>query len=928
MQRRLSRYLLVLGFFIAVAVYLWMGAFVAYPGASSHFLASTLFPAMEETFQYPLDALVFHCLAQWVSPERYLFAVQLCCALCCGFTVALLLSCAQVTVDTAVFDSNENSEQERLRARIDRTRIKRYVTLFSIPLAVTLFPLWVMGTRPLEGMVSMMVAMVVLWVAIILRRRYAGILEYSGQLKWYDFTLVGVGYFWLTFLLALAPSLLIALVLPFLLMNRIFIEVHFRNRLTAVFCALGGLIFGLMAGLSVYAGFKEIFLHSATSSSVTLWSQHMRTGILGIMANLQTLEGACAVLLYALGGAVFLETFPHAFYKAFSPLAGQFSILAMCVLPFIGWPGEYWDGLTEMDPLSALALIFVFLNVILMVASWARNWLDVHAHWSYRKTRVGALSILAAPLLALAGYNTYHFINEANGSLAQSTMRTCHSTFSETLPPHEITWVTPTLQSENLLVMRHSEGRTIQPLLQSSIDFTSILLNGKTWDVAIQEDPLLEEMAALGDKSLIQYLTYSDWSKSISIGDLFAHQGDALAKLAETLTGDPFISTYAGKKMHDHLNEMAAIELATSAAPLVPSEEALAILRRAARIHPENDGVAITIEAMRGKGLPVKHEEYLRARAVYETKTWLEAPTMEQAHAFESVYGPVVTNGFEIAHRVQHLLSGVDVRACVESFIQLYRETPQRLSLDERLFALVHLSEADALPLLEREGTTKEEIVCYLLDNLRTPAAIACYEKHREAFEYEDRPSSAMDQRERSYVTHFYGKNASFSLDYLSRNIKSFYARDGIFSYGLYYVEYLIRKGLVEEAYNFITDFSVRPLLNRQPLFKFYLSRLILKSWIEKSPQKAFEETQLWLQSDPLQPYLWTLHLSNPVLTSAQQLEIARECLAHYPKHPAATTVFAEYLQRTYGDTMVARYLDSVNKATQYDKECAPHAHR
>lgn len=928
MQRYLSRCLLFVGFLVAVSVYLLTGAFVPYPGASSSFLAATLFPTMGETFAYPLDALCFHWIAQWVPATSYFFWVQFFCALCCGLGVALMLSFAQITVDTANFDSNENNERERLRAQVDRTRIKRYITLFSIPLAVTIFPFWVMGTRPLEGCISMLLAMASLWFGLNLRRRYAVLLEYARQLQVRDFVFIGICFYLMALLLALAPSLALATILPFLFSSRVFVVVHFRNRVPAALCALGGIFLALLSALLLYGVYCKVFFPLVTQSSIALWATHVQSGIMDIIAHMQQLEGACVTILYALGAAIFFESFPRAFYKAFTPVIGQFSILIMCALPFIGWPTEYWSGLTEMDPFSGLAFIFIFLNVMVMVASWARNWLDVHAHWTYRKTRLGALAIIALPLLPLATYNTIYFAKEARADLAQPAMETSYEILSSVLPKHEVTWVTPAMKGENILLARYVDNLTIHPLLQSTITLDAILLDGMSSAQALAADPLLKETYTLGNAAFVQYLMHSEWADKLLIGDLFNQQTETLIRLVDAVKEQAFSSTYCGQRWIQQLRSLVALQSVREAIAMPPSEEMLEKLRQAVRLDPENQAAPLSIEYLRTKGLVVTQEEFLRSRAISELNTWLLAPNVAQAERFEASYGPVLTAGFNVVHRLRHLLSGVDVTACLDSMKHLYRETPEELSLDERLFVLVHLSPEEALPLLDRASTTKDEIVCYLLDHLHTPESIALYEKNRDRFEYKDRPSSALDQRSVSYVTQFYGKNVTFSVDYLSRNIKSFYSRDGEFSYGLYYVKYLISRGAIEEAYSFITDFYVRPKLEKQPLFKLYLSRLVLKAWIEADPQKAFETTQLWLSSDPLQPLLWTLHLQNPAMNDAQRLNAAQSCLSYYPQHPVATRLFADHLQQTYGEEIANRYLATVELANQRDKRTAPHAHR
>jgi hypothetical protein len=57
----------------------------------------------------------------------------------------------------------------------------------------------------------------------------------------------------MTLLLALAPSLALAVILPFIFTSRVFVIVHFRNRVPAALCALGAILLALIAALLLYS---------------------------------------------------------------------------------------------------------------------------------------------------------------------------------------------------------------------------------------------------------------------------------------------------------------------------------------------------------------------------------------------------------------------------------------------------------------------------------------------------------------------------------------------------------------------------------------------------------------------------------------------------------------------------------------------------
>lgn len=929
MKRFLNTFFLSLCVVVAFVLFYLTRATIAMPGASSKFLASTLFPgAFAHQPTYLLDAVVFHGLGKICSESAFLTGVSIFTAMVGALLVLLILRSLQTMVQMAICDSIENTPEERAQARADRTLIKRFSTCFFAPLAMLAFPLWVMATRPIDGQLTLLVTTLIFWLSLVLRRSYAEALEQNLQLSSGVNVILGINFFLMAFVLLLSPSLLVVLLLPFALSSRVFILVSFENRMTQLLWAFMGLALGAFAALFFFAlGWYPIFCTTASTSWGVLWATHFQSGLKALPTIIQSFEAIAGWVFYLLNVALFLGSFPRAFYKAFTPVIGQFCILASWVFVFAGWPSPFWMSMIEPNPVASFGMILLVLNTALLVASWLRNWLDVNIHRStYVKYRWMTLMI-AFPSLFLLGGACYFFTPDAACHHANDALREAWTAVDQALPQHSQVWLNPANNCEELIVQRYVDGKALVPITAPTQQLKTLTINGKTWETLVKEDVLLAPLAAIGDAPLIAYLQHSTWGEHIFVGDPYRFHQDAIITIANTLSATPFAQTALGQRTLQSFSSLTARQLA-NAALTQPPHQALATYRKALQYDPENKGLILSIANFAADGFDVTEEEIARATTVYNEFPHLENPSLKEREAFEERYGFVRSHAFDSAHRSAHFTAGIEIEGCIENLIYLYQTSPTSLSLHERLYALLYMSEADALKVLQRDvpmGAESEkyfrELECFLLLHMQTPQSLALYEQHRRRFE-------TTSLRGGSYIKKLYDIRVNTpSFDLRSKEIVTFYHRDKVIAYAIYYVNYLLANNRLDEATDFLTAFDVHEALSKQPLFNQYLSRRLVEAWTPQDPEKAKQLLASWLFSNPQQPILWTLYLQR-LVDSPRYDQAVQDCLSHYPLHPLATQAFAAKCTQTYGEDVAQRYLDTVQKAQQIDARNAPHAHR
>lgn len=932
MKRYLNTFFLSLCVFVAFVIFYITSATTAIPGTSAQFLTSVLHPGVFEYLpQYPLDAVLYHHTTHIFPCENILLGVRIVAALIGSLIVLLILRSLQTVITMAVCDTIENTDEEREQVCVDRTLVKRLSTCVFAPLAMVGFPLWVMATRPMDGHATVLLVTLLFWLSLVLRGSYTVALERNEQLSIKENSLITIIFFLLTFILMLSPTLLIILLLPLGLTGRVFFLVYFEHRSTQLMWAAMGLVMGAFFALMFYAlAWIPLFYPTNEAHWGLLWATYFQSSLKSLPTVIHSFETIASWVFYLLNVALFLGTFPRAFYKVFTPLFGQFCILASWGFVFLGWPSSFWMSMIEPDPIATSGMILLILNTSLVVASWARNWLDANAFCPIRKKYIKAFLMCAIPALFFFIASIYFFTNDASCHLANTALNNAWANVHLRLTDKEQLWLNPTEGCESLLLERCLAKRPLTPLTNPTQHLQQINLDGKPWEVVANEDVLLKELATIGDAPLTIYLEHSQWGNEVFIGDPYYNHHENMIAIAKFLTTTPFAKTTLGQRTVRDCYRTAAIQLANAAVDMPPIE-ALNALRTAYQYDPTNKGIILSIASFANEGYMVSNEETNRATTVYNELPHLEKPSFLERAKFEKQYGLVRTPAFDTARRLAHFNAGITTNACLQNLIKLYTETPQVLSLDERLYAMLHMDEPEAFKVLLREIRASDasslaieeemyfrELECFLLRYIHTPNALTLYKENQQRF----------NNLRTSYVPKLYEVSAdSLSFSILSEKIVSFYHRDQHLAYALYYVNYLLAKDRLNEATDFLTSFDVHESLIKRPLFNQYLSRLLVEAWTPKNPEMAQKLLASWLFSNPEQPVLWTLYLQRITDTELLKKSI-RECLRYYPMHPLATRLFADECRIRYGEDVAQRYLNSIQQAQQHDARNAPHAHR
>lgn len=941
MKQYLNILFLVISFVVSFLFFFFTSATVVIPGTSAQFLATSLFPGVLESVPaYPLDAVVYHGFMTLLPSTWIMVGVRFLMALTGACIVILILRSLQLMILLAVCDSVENSPQELQQARLDRQVVKRIVTCVFTPLVMVAFPLWVLATRPVGGQLTVLVVMIFFWISLFLRQQYATALERGEQLPSSMNVSIAGAFFCFAVLLMLSPMLLVILILPLVLSGRVFTLIHFENRMTHLFWAMGGLLVGALVAMFFFAkAWVPLYCPTTEASWGLLWLSYFQDAFNALPMVIQSFNQMAAWVFYLLQVVLFLGTFPKAFYKAFTPIFGQICILVTWGFVFVGWPSSFWEAMIEPSPIATFGMIVLLLNTSLLVSSWMRNWLDVHVHEKFQKKCQFMVLLAGGSALVLTGGMVYCYGADAACLRANEALHSAWSSKDFELSDRVQTWLNPSADCYELIVHRTARGLPLTPITMPTRHLDKIVLQGKPWAVASEEDVLLKELATIGDAPLTQYLEHSQWSSDIFIGNPYHLQSAALVKRVEHLRETNFAQTILGKRMILDLYRRAAVQLANVAVGL-PPKEALQALRLATHYDVENKGVALSLAALQDEGMLITPEEKNRAITIYNEFPHLKKPSREERSAFEHRYGAVRTPAFTTARRLTHIASGAMQSQCLDNLRAIYQKTPHVLSLNERLYILLQMDQKEAFEVLKLrdiaslDGEAEEyflrEVELFLLLHIHQPLAWELYQL------YHHRLSKAFSKSallQASPVVKLYGENVSLGasvFNKLSEEIISFYSRDHIFAYAYYYVDFLINNGELEKATDFLSSFDVRESLKASPLLGEMLSKRLVDAWLEKEPSQACQLLSAWLFSEPNQPLLWTCYLSYlHDYGQPEDLQKAfRTCLSYHPLHVTATHYFAEWCQQQYGETVAQRYRESILKAQQTDARMAPHAHR
>lgn len=898
-------------FAAALLFYLLTASFVPIPGASAEFMTALAFPGrVPVAMQYPLDAVLGGMLAALAGPERLGAALTVFAALLGALTVTGLFRATVAGVRFSCLDLTGIREGELPRVRADIFATAMLSGVGAAIVGAVALPVWALGTRLLPGALSAVLGVAVLTFAMGCRWRAATrFLEGPQPSALFPRLLMGAVFGFSTFLGTTAPSLLPVAILGIILVGGPLIDRETEDRLAYVPWIVVGVIGGVaLSVLSVWL-WQGMFGADTEVGALALWGQWMQSALPELTRLFLSFEGAAPLALFALGAALLLGCFPAAYLRFGVPLVGQVAAVALMVVGVFRWPAELWDGMAEPSALDTVGVVVAVLVFGLTVGSWARNWLDVHTHWALGKAHTVAAAFVAVPSLLLAG--AWVIVNAADGAgrVAQCALKGLWAKTDAALSETAEVWWSPSAEATGLLLRRAATGKAICPVQGRAGVLREL---PERFAARLSGDPVPAVLEKVGPEALRLYLAYApataDAFLSGAVPDAVSETfGEVAAALEKTTYG----RTPLGKRTILELRAEAARALVNRAASL-PSEEAIALLRRALALNPKNPAATLGLDAL--GALPQEATHPSPALLLLERFPWLRKPLPSRARAFEERHGHVRTPAFDSARRLWALSRG-DYGDVLAEILTLARENPASLNRQERLLALLSFPEAEAYAWLDKATPDADLLEALLCVYPWTERSEALFAKHRELL------------KERDALALMYQGKGRLSGRRIGDKVLAFFLRDGRFAYARFYVNGLLKEGQIDSAVAFVSGFNVAERLANFPALAERLRARTLEALTREHPADALETARAWVASDPWQPLLWSILLANPAQPEGAERDVLL-CLAYLPLHPEASRRFAEKLRAESGEAVAARYLETVARARKALLDKESHAHR
>lgn len=892
----------ILVFAIALAFYLLTAAFVPYPGVSTDYLTAACFPMSGGSLgAYKLDEWVVYHVIQLAGPSNLVTWTTIFSACCGALVVSLLFLAVKSGVRLSCLDLTGIRDHELARAEQDIVFISRIAGIGTAVVALVALPIWVMGTRILPGILTACVGMAMLSLAIGLRRFCAEDVQNGAWPTVGRQVMMGAVFGLAVFLGTLSPTMIPVALAGILFGGWVLVLPQIEGRLSYFPWIAGGLVLGILASIGVSAAWNSCYGEPSTLSPILLWAQGLKGIAVTLVAMVMTFEGVAPLVFFVATVALFIGTFPRAFTHFGTPIVGQISILALLVLCFARWPGDFWVLLSEPTPLAILGMVMMLLILGLLLASWARNWLDVHTSWKLSKAYLAVAVTGAIGFGFVALCQACQNASAGAGLSARRALSPIREMMSNILPEDCRVWIAPPKNASIFLIHRYASGNPVLPIKDIGKTTELIVLKGKSFADCCLTDEVLAELATVGGAPLVQYLRFSDWGEEILFGSPASKHAAQVESIAALVADMPFGKTPVGKQFIQALGRQAAMSYAAQALQC-DDVAAEPLLRKAQLLDPENLGVRLSIGALEIPGRPVTRKDRLAATLVLEENAWLRAPTLRQTESFEALYGPVRTKTFHAATRLRKFLETPESN--LESIKVAYLKDPEAISERERVLALLTLTEDEILASFEKREPSFAELESYLCFHLRTEKAMACYKKYLSLLGNND----AM-----GVLYHNRGTRAS---DRLHEKAYAFFARDGHFPYAYLYVLGLLEEGDTATAEKFVSGFSFRESLAERPCLMEELRVRVLEAIWAKDQAAAIACARAWLHTDKKQPRIWTRLLRYLSVAQPDQLLLdVRNCLVHYPSHAKASAALADHLTLRYGETAAARWTQSVQRA-------------
>ncbi len=905
MVKRLMCPLLTVAVFVAAFFfYLLTAAWVPVPGNSAAFISALCFPGqIPAPMRYPLDGVIGHWVVSLAGTACAVKALTYVSALLGALAVTGIFRACVAGVRFSCLDLTGIRAPELERVKSDISATSGLAGLAGAVVGAVTLPIWTMGTRPLPGTVSALLAIALLTFAMGCRwRTAASIMNEAPRLLRLSHVLTGAVFGFAVFLGTTAPTLILISLLGILLVGGPLVARDTDRRLTFVPWILLGVLGGI--GLSVFSVWQwhQAFNPGNTLPATTLWVHWMQGALPSLTQCFFSFEGAAPLALTGLGAALLLGCFPKAFLRFGAPFIGQITILGLMAIGLLRWPAQLWDMMSEPSALdiTSVALAMVLLGILL--GSWVRNWLDVNTHRKLLHAHAIAALIVAVPTLGFTAASLWVNHHEASGIVVQNALEGVWQETDARIPQKPLLWWMPEAEHTGVMVRHLAKGGTVLPL-------TALMVKTGQLPAPLAQDPVAQALAAIGPEPLHVYLQNTPCEGVVFLEHTLPNAavetlGEVAAKLEATNLG----TIPMGQRIIKELRTQAARALLNHAATLAEPEDVLDHTRRAFALDPENPAAALSLDAL--GALPSTPDNPSAALLLQERFPWLLKPIPSRAAAYELLHGTVNTPAFHAARRL-NTLCRVDYDAAFQAIL----EAPSAQSArTERLLMLCKLPEADIYKRLTERAITLDEVVAYLCAYPLTERAKAFYADHRKAL------------RKHDCLTMLYDDKLRSSGRRPSEKVLAFFLRDGHFPYALFYVNLLLQEGKLEEAARFVSGFNLSERLADAPALSEALRMRVLEALTRQNPQAALETARTWLRADPWQPTLWTLLISNPAQTNP--IEDVQHCLANFPLHPEASQRFAQALRTEQGDAAAERYLAATARARRVLFAKEPHANR
>lgn len=902
-------------FVAAFVFYALTAAFVPVPGSSASFIATLCFPGQTPAvMEYPLDAVFGRAVAAIVGPTRLTVALPLLAAFLGALAVTGLFRATVAGVRFSCLDLTGIREEELPRVRADIFATACLAGLGAAAAGAFALPLWALGTRPLPGALSAVLGVALLTFAMGVRWRAAiNLSEGPAAPTLFARLLMGVVFGFSAFLGTTAPTLLPVAVLGILLAGRPLIDRDTVDRMAFAPWIVLGLLGGVaLSVLSVWL-WHGMFGAPTEAGALTLWGLWMQSALPGLTQLFLSFEGAAPLALLALGAALLFGCFPAAYLRFATPLIGQVMTVALAALMVFRWPAELWDGMAEPSALASVAVTVAVLVFALTVGSWVRNWLDVHTRWPRKRAHLAAVLLMAAPTVGLAAALAWVNVADGAGATAQRALQGVWAKTDAALPAEVAVWWAPPPDTTGLLVRRAAMGAPICPVGGKA---RAVSLEGlpEAFAARLAGDPVPALLAEVGAEALRLYLEHTPATANAMLsGPLPDTVAETFGAVAERLEKTDFGATPVGRRTVRELRAEAAHALVNRAARAEP-QDAIALLRHALELNPENPAAALSLEALAPQTPDPDHPS--PALLALERHPWLRNPPPERARAFEARHGRVSTPAFASARRLW-ALTHLDVESVLDEIFAVPRaeRNPQ-----ERLLAVLHLPENTTVVPPEGGEPSAEELEAYLCVHPLTDASKALFAKYRVTL------------RKHDALALLYSDKAQLSGRRMADKMQSFFLRDGCFAYAYFYVMDLLKRGDLEEAIAFVSGFNVAERLAATPALAEVLRERVLAALTAKDPKAACATARAWVRSNPNQPSLWSILLDDAAFAAhVPQADVeadARRCLAVLPLHLEAAARFAMKIRAVHGEAAADRYLGAVGCASRAILFEESHAHR